>query len=142
LPYTLPVAIAAGVLVDADHLIDTLDKRDGDTNLKIHMWRPFHAWEYVAVGLALFLTLWNHPLFLAFLLGYTSHLVLDNITNVVHPLAYSIIFRASRGFRRRRLTPHLFDPRNKAVYTAPVPFWGKVEPTIWRLVSRRRNKRR
>ena len=141
-PFALPAAIVAGVLVDADHVIDTLDDRDGDTHLKMHMWRPFHAWEYAILGFVIFALFWNNPVFLAFLLGYASHILLDNFINVTHPLAYSIFFRASRGFRRRRLTPHLFDPQYREAHIGPVPFWAKLEPTVWSIIAKRRSKRR
>lgn len=133
----VPTAVAAGVLVDLDHLIDFFDSRDEDWNR--HMFRPFHAWEFFLAALALLPLFWPNPLFLAGMLGYLSHLVIDQSTNRVHPLAYFIAFRASRGFRRRYLTPFLFDKSRKIPQTHR-PFWGRLEPSLWRLVTKIRGE--
>ena len=133
----IPTAVAAGVLVDLDHLIDFFDSKDEGRNR--HMFRPFHAWEYFLAALVLLLLSWPDPLFLAAVLGYLSHLVIDQFTNRVHPLAYSIAFRASRGFRRQYLTPFLFDESFKMPKT-PRPLWGRVEPSLWRLVTKLRGE--
>lgn len=135
----VPLAIATGVFIDADHLIDNFDGRE--RGVKRHMWRPFHAWEYVVVGLFAYLALWNNPYFLALWLGYTSHVILDQIMNETHPLAYFITFRAMKGFKREHLTPHLFRKQIEHRHARP-PFWAKVEPDVWKIVSRRRRSRR
>jgi hypothetical protein len=123
--------------VDVDHLIDFFDSRDERWNR--HMFRPFHAWEYFLAALALLLLVWPDTLFLAAILGYLSHLVIDQLTNRVHPLAYSLAFRASKGFRRRHLTPFLFDGSYKIPKT-PRPLWGRLEPSLWRLVTKLRGE--
>jgi hypothetical protein len=133
----IPTAVAAGVLVDLDHLIDFFDSRDEGWNR--HMFRPFHAWEYFLAALVLLPLFWPNPLFLAAVLGYLSHLVIDQFTNRVHALAYFIVFRASRGFRRRYLTPFLFD-RHRKVPRTPRPWWGRIEPSLWRLVTKLRGE--
>ncbi len=129
----VPAALAAGVLVDLDHLVDFLDSRENGHYR--HMLRPFHAWEYSGALLALALLPWFfHPIFLAAVLGYLSHMLLDQVVNRVHPLAYFIIYRASHGFRRRQLTPHLFN--RPYLYPEQVPWWGKLEPSVWKMVVR------
>jgi hypothetical protein len=129
------VAFAAGVLPDLDHVIDFFDSREHGR--KRHMLRPFHAWELVLVSLIVALAFYSGDLFLAAVLGYLSHLVIDQLANPVHPLAYFITFRAMKGFRRRHLTPHIYDPSYMAARKA-MPLWGKLEPSIWRLVTRLR----
>jgi membrane-bound metal-dependent hydrolase YbcI (DUF457 family) len=133
----IPTAVAAGALVDLDHIMDFFDSKDEGRNC--HMFRPFHAWEYLPVMLALLAWAWPNELFLAVTLGYLSHLVIDQLTNRVHPLAYSIVFRASRGFRRRHLTPFLFDESYR-MPKAPRPLWGRLEPSLWRLVTKLRGE--
>jgi hypothetical protein len=133
----IPTAVAAGVLVDLDHFIDFFDSKDEGRNC--HMFRPFHAWEYFLAALVLLVLFWPNTLFLAALLGYLSHLAIDQLTNRVHPLAYLLVFRASRGFRRRHLTPFLFDESYK-LPKAPRPLWGRLEPSLWRLVTKLRGE--
>lgn len=135
----VPAAILTGVFIDSDHLIDNFDGRE--RGIKIHMWRPFHAWEYVAVGLVILALGLTHPLYIAALLGYTSHLVLDNLFNETHPMAYLISFRIKHRFRRARLTPKMFE-RQLRYGNGRAPFWAKAEPTVWRIVQRRRRKQR
>jgi hypothetical protein len=131
------VAFAAGVLPDVDHVLDFFDPKDsGRARL---MLRPFHAWEYFLASLVVVLALYSEPLFWAAVLGYLSHLVLDQIANRTHPMAYSIIYRAAKGFRRRHLTSHIFDPSYLATRES-MPFWGRLEPFLWRLVTRLRGE--
>ena len=134
-PLALPLALATGVLIDADHLIDHFDSRE--RGVKRHMWRPLHAWEYVAVGVTILAVIWPHPLFLAALLRYISHVVIDQVMNETHPLAYLIAFRIKKGFRRKHLSPRLFEQQLHQGH-GPVPLWAKVEPTVWKIVSKRR----
>jgi hypothetical protein len=134
-PVAIPVAFAAGVLPDIDHIIDFLDSKD--EGRRCHMFRPFHGWEYFLVSLAMVLAFYSDPLLWAAVLGYLSHLVIDQITNRTHLLAYSIIYRAMKGFRRRHLTPSHFDG-SYVPPEGPVPFWGRLEPSFWRLLTRLR----
>ena len=127
------------MLIDADHAPDILDP--GDAGRARYMFRLLHAWEYTLVGLVLYFAVWEHPLLLAAILGHLSHLVLDQMTNKVRPLAYFIIYRVSHGFRRRELSPHLFEERY-GTHEGPVPIWGRAEPTLWRLYVRFRSRRR
>jgi len=133
-PLAVPASVAAGVLVDLDHISDFFEPQE-EGRLR-YMLRFFHAWEYFLMALAVLLTFSQHPLFLAAVLGYLSHLALDQFTNRSHPLAYFILFRASRRFERRRLTPHIFEESYRRLLEAPKPWWARLEPTLWRLVTR------
>ena len=135
-PLAIPVALAAGVLPDLDHLIDFFDSEDHGRQR--HMLRPFHAWELALMLLFVAVAFYSGDLFLAAVLGYLGHLAIDQLANRVHPLGYFITFRAMKGFRRRHLTPHIYDPAYMAARKA-MPLWGKLEPSIWRLVSRLRS---
>lgn len=133
----MPVAVATGVLIDADHATHVLHPADrGNAR---YMFRLLHAWEYSFVGLVLYWAVWDHPLLLAAILGHLSHLTLDQITNTVRPLAYFIVFRASHGFKRRELSPRPFEKRYGA-HEGTVPIWGRAEPTLWWLYSRFRRR--
>lgn len=97
-----------------------------------YMTRPFHAWEYALVATGILLGIWYHPLFLAAVVGYASHLLVDQIGNQSHPLAYFVLYRAAKKFRRTELTPHLFTRRYRYL-PEDAPLWAKVEPRLYKL---------
>ena len=136
-PMSIPVAVAAGVLPDLDHLIDFLDSKD--QGRRQHMLRPFHAWEYLIIASIVGLGFYSDGLFVVAVLGYLSHLAIDQLANQVHPLAYSLAYRASKGFHRRHLTPRLFQ-RRAELPQEQMPLWGRLEPSLWRLITRNRVK--
>lgn len=129
------MAILTGVFTDSDHVLDYIEPRDGHY-LK-YMTRPFHAWEYGFVGIAILITIWYHPLFLAATIGYISHLVLDQLGNETRPFAYFVTYRIFKKFKRRELTPHLFDRTYKRL-EGPIPLWGKIETRLYRMYLRYR----
>jgi len=137
-PLAVPVSVAAGVLPDLDHLIDYLDSLDAGRPR--HMFRPFHAWEYVFLASIVALGLYSNQLFLVAVLGYLSHIAIDQLSNPVHPLAYTLTYRVFKGFRRRALTPHMFDPSYWRVQQSK-PYWAILEPTLWKIVVAVRNRR-
>jgi hypothetical protein len=105
----LPLAVASGVLVDADHLLDQY------WHLYLHK-RPaalvvLHAWEWLA-GLVAVCVWMSFPWWLvAVTVGYSGHLIADQLFNQVYGLGYSIIHRAYHAFdtdrfsRKWRLDP-------------------------------------
>ena len=135
-PLAIPVALATGVLVDVDHVADFFDSQDQGHNR--HMLRPFHAWEYL-VGTLVVLVFSQHPLLLTAFFGYLSHLLLDQIANRVHVMAYFIVYRAAHGFRRRHLSPYIFS-ESYSPLDGSIPLWGRLEPSLWRLVTRIRGE--
>ncbi len=137
-PLAVPVALAAGVLPDLDHLVDYIDSKD--EGWKRHMFRPFHAWEYFFLASIVALAFYSNQLFLIAILGYLSHIAIDQFANRVHPLAYTLTYRVLKGFRRRELTPHLFEPRYRMTQQ-PIPFWARMEPSVWKLVVYLRSRR-
>lgn len=138
-PIAVPVALVAGVLPDLDHIIDFWDP--GDEGRKRFMFRPFHAWEYFCLALLIAVGLYWESLFLVAILGYLGHIAIDQLANRVHPLAYSLAYRTSKGFRRRALTPHLFDP-GRRLQQQQMPWWGLLEPSVWRWTEKLREKRK
>lgn len=137
-PAAIPIAIFTGVFTDTDHLLDFVEPREGSR--PIYMIRPFHAWEFSIVGVGIILAIWYHPLFLAAVVAYTSHLLLDQISNHVHPMAYLIFYRASKGFRRLQLTPQIFSSSYRHL-PVDAPAWAKIEPHLYRLYTRLKKKR-
>ena len=126
-PLAVPVALATGVFVDSDHVLDYLDW--WMRGYRRYMFVPFHGWEYLVIELAA-LGMWYHPLFLAAVLGHGSHLVGDQLVNRTHPLAYLVTFRILHRFDLQKLVEE--SPRNNT--KIEVPLWGRVEPWLWRIV--------
>ena len=95
-PLAVPVAIAGGVLIDADHLLDQV------WHFYMHR-RPaalvvLHAWEWLAVLLAACVWL-SFPWWLvAVTIGYAGHLATDQRFNSVRRMGYFIIHRAYHAF--------------------------------------------
>ena len=129
----VPAAAAGGVLVDSDHLVDFFNWYVRKDRRRVMV--LFHGWEYAAVGLALVLGLWYHPALLAVALGYLGHVVGDHIANKpLHPLAYSILFRASRGFHRRGLFEESAESLSEALHQS-IPLWGVLELRLLAVAS-------
>ncbi len=125
----VPVAVATGVLIDSDHITDVFGSEF--MGPRPHMVRFFHAWEYTAAGL-IALGFWYHPILLAATLGHLSHMVIDQVTNQVRPLAYSLIYRIRHRFARTELG-HRRSEDSSPPRRSPTPIWGRIEPTGWRL---------
>ena len=132
------MAIFTGVFTDADHILDYVEPRQGSF-LK-YMTRPFHAWEFLIIGIGILLGVGYHPLFLAGLIGYSSHILVDQLGNQTHPLAYFISYRAAKKFRRRHLTPQLYTGRYRFL-PDDAPWWARVETRWYKLYLRMRDRR-
>ena len=125
----VPVAVATGVLIDSDHVTDVF--YPVFMRPRRHMLRLFHAWEYTAAGF-IALAFWYHPILLAATLGHLSHMVLDQVTNEVRPLAYSLVYRIRHRFARTELG-NKWSEDSALRRRSPTPPWGRIEPTGWRL---------
>jgi hypothetical protein len=133
-PWAVPVSFATGVLIDGDHVVDYAD-------WLMRGWRkyifvPLHAWEFAAIGLVA-VALWYHPLFLAAVLGQLSHVITDHFTNHLKPWGYSITYRAANKF----LGARLMRPRGIELSHEKKPLWAYIEPTVWRMIVRRRRRK-
>ena len=134
----VPIAVAAGVLVDSDHAPNFILPKK--TLERIHTIGFLHAWEYFAVILVVLPLFEYHPLILGALLGYLSHLVLDQISHRHGPFYYSILYRlyhgndTDSGKERETRRPHV-EPQFRP------PLWGRLEPQPWMLFKRFRNSR-
>jgi hypothetical protein len=101
-----------GIFVDLDHLADYW--RDTGFNLRVRsffahfdrkapprLWIFCHGWEWPFLGMVLFLSRFHQPWLAAGTAGWFLHLSLDQYFNHFKPLGYSLVYRASRGFRSR-----------------------------------------
>ena len=118
------------MFIDSDHVLDYLDWIL--RGHKRYMLVLFHAWEYSLIGLGILAGLWYHPVFLAAVLGHIGHVTADSLANSTHPLAYSIMYRVSRGFRLDKLT----RTPTPVMPESGVPLWARIEPWLWRLIHR------
>lgn len=102
-PLAVPLAVAGGVLIDADHLLDQvwyfyLHKRPAAILV-------LHAWEWLAGMLAVCVWL-SFPWWLvALTIGYAGHLATDQRFNDVYRMGYFITYRTYHGFSVDRFMP-------------------------------------
>jgi hypothetical protein len=102
-PLAVPVAVAGGVLIDIDHLLDQvwyfyLHKRPAALLV-------LHAWEWLI--LLAVATVWlSFPWWLvAVTAGYAGHMATDQRFNLVYRMGYFITYRAYHRFDVDSLTP-------------------------------------
>ena len=94
-------AMAVGVLMDLDHLLDYYfwlwrEKRT-------HIWLFLHGYELAApMFLATWLSGWN-PILLAATVAHLGHMLTDQVTNRPIPFMYFFTYRVAKGFRVREL---------------------------------------
>jgi hypothetical protein len=105
------VCVFSGILVDIDHYIDYVRDRGFNFNLKRffqyshnieyeRLFIVFHGYEYLA-PLALLLVLSDYNLLVAAVItGFTQHLLVDQFTNPVKPLAYFMSYRLKNRFSK------------------------------------------
>ncbi len=131
-PAALPVAVATGALVDGDHLLDAyLWYRRRRRDLLVV---ALHGWEYLpALAVLGFATDW-HPLSVAALLGYLSHLMSDQIANPVTVRTYFLIYRVGRRFRHVGVTVDI--PLSfQQLLAESIPMYRRA--TLWLARARR-----
>lgn len=106
------VCFFVGILVDVDHYIDYARDRGCNFNLKgffqychgsqyDRLFIVLHGYEYF-VPLAFILVLSEYNLFAAAIfVGYAQHMLFDQFTNPVKPLAYFITYRLKNRFSKQ-----------------------------------------
>ena len=97
-PYSAVAALATGVLVDLDHLVEYywwFVKEDHSRILYF-----LHSYELVVPALlAGYLSDWD-PIVLGVSTAFIGHLITDQIANPVQPFTYFFTYRALKRFRR------------------------------------------
>jgi len=129
--------VAGGVLVDLDHLVDYVLHygwrvsperlfRASYQGEYERAYLPLHAWEVwlasAAVGLVS-----GVPWLMGVAAGWGLHLLLDQLFNRPHALAYSLVYRWARGFRYAHLFPHQAQRRYSGGASGEDPASGRVE---------------
>lgn len=105
------ISFAAGVLLDIDHLLDycanyTFTFRiktmyEAFMNFKLNrLYIVLHSYEFIALSWVAIFAFGLSDLWKALIIGYTQHVLLDQVTNPVKPLAYFLTYRISRGFKK------------------------------------------
>lgn len=95
-PETLPIAVAAGVLPDADHLVDFYNWYVRGSRDRLILF--LHGWEYAIGALLVYLFAFPEPWMLAVLIGYTTQIGGDQLFNGVRPYTYLLTVRLWRRF--------------------------------------------
>lgn len=108
------VSFAAGTFVDIDHLIDyyashpyTLSIKKIymtclDMNLK-KIYLILHSYEFITLlWLAIYIFTLSNT-WKAMAIGFTQHLIFDQIVNPVTPLTYFLTYRIVKGFNKKAL---------------------------------------
>jgi hypothetical protein len=127
-PAVIPIAIAAGVLPDVDHLLDYYVKyvrRNGRFQFLI-----LHAWEYLLLGV-LALVFWHQePWLIAAVAGYATQIAGDQLSH--REASWNTYLVTSRAFKRFR-APILHEYGSRRAYRSLVeslPF-GRGAATRW-----------
>ena len=106
-------SLISGVLIDLDHILDYFMAYGINIrikqffevchNLKIPRVRLiFHSWELLfLLSICAFVMRWN-PWIVGTVVGFTQHIVLDQIFNKSNKLSYSFYWRLKKGFRLKR----------------------------------------
>ena len=108
------VCFLAGILVDVDHVFDYVMTTGWKLDKK-HFFHVmygayyerltilFHAHEYSVLLVFMIFVTGGHLLVLAIGIGYIQHLIFDQCTNPVKPLAYFITYRLRYKFKKEYL---------------------------------------
>lgn len=130
-------ALAAGVLIDLDHLPDYyryLVLRRPD-----RFWVFLHAYEWVALALLIaHLSGWD-PLAVASIAAFLAHLLCDQFTNPVSPLGYFFTYRAFKRFHAKDLVRVSVEDAYAEVQRFPGGRW--IVPKVVGALRRRRQSR-
>ncbi|HEX77195.1 MAG TPA: hypothetical protein G4O03_02125 [Dehalococcoidia bacterium] len=112
------LCLAAGVLIDADHILDYVIWSLKNTRRTFVL--ILYAWEVLALLIVFcWLTAWN-PYLIAASAGYGVHLAADHLTNQTKPLTYLLAYRLA----------HRFNARKAVGFVPPDPIPGLIEAAI------------
>ena len=106
-------SLISGVLIDLDHILDYFMAYGINIrikqffevchNLKIPRVRLiFHSWELLfLLSICVFLVGWN-PWIVGTIVGFTQHIVLDQVFNKPNKWTYFFFWRLKKGFSSKR----------------------------------------
>ena len=96
-PYSMLAATLTGVLIDLDHLLEYYRWFIKEDHTRV--WLFLHSYELVVPAfLAGYLSGWD-PVVLGVSFAFLGHLLTDQLTNPVGPLAYFFTYRGMKGFQ-------------------------------------------
>jgi len=108
------ISFASGVLIDLDHLVDYYTSHDFTFRVKSiysacirldldRLYLVLHSYELIAL-LWFSIYLFSLPdVWKAVAIGFTQHLIFDQITNPFNPFGYFMTYRATKGFDTKLL---------------------------------------
>ena len=131
-PAAAGVALGVGVLMDVDHLYDYYQRYVKGKKDRVYV--LFHAWEYPMI-MSFISLVFYHPFLLAVILGHLAHVTTDHVWNRLTPFAYSITYRAIKGFDSRRITPHHHVMDSYQSLPRLLPLGHRVEPWFQRKIA-------
>jgi len=115
------ICFLVGILVDLDHFFEYIKETGWNVNLRQFFHYSYgikyerfylllHAYEYLfLIAIIIVISDYNR-LIIAAAIGYIQHLIFDQITNPVKPLAYFISYRFKNRFSKQSLFKDDFLP--------------------------------
>lgn len=108
------VSFAAGTLIDLDHLIDYYANHPYTANLKKiyvacldmnlkKLYLVLHSYEFIILLWFAIYTFSLSDIWKAVAIGFTQHLIFDQIINPITPLGYFLTYRIIKGFSKKVL---------------------------------------
>ena len=131
-PAAAGVALGVGVLMDVDHLYDYYQRYVKGKKDRVYV--LFHAWEYPMI-MSFISLVFYHPFLLAVILGHLAHVTTDHVWNRLTPFAYSITYRAIKGFDSRHIAPHHHVMDSYRSLPHLLPLGHRVEPWFQRKIA-------
>ena len=132
-PKAAGVAVGVGVLMDLDHLYDLYQRYIRGNLNKTYL--LLHGWEYSIGGLGVLILVYYHPILLACILAHLGHVVTDHFINGLHPLGYSITYRAVKRFDASSISPNHDPATAHRAWLRHMPFGYVMEPWFQRRVD-------
>jgi hypothetical protein len=126
-PWSVLIGTAAGVLPDADHLLDFYNWYIRGNRKKWLL--LFHGWEYLVLMVIAYFAIGTPSWLLAVILGYATQIGADQIANPSYWHTYSITSRMMKKFNREAITPNHPDVGYEALVRS-IPF-GKERVRKW-----------
>ena len=131
-PAAAGLALGVGVLMDVDHLYDYYQRYVKGKKDRVYV--LFHAWEYSMI-MSFISLVFYHPFLLAVILGHLAHVTTDHVWNRLTPFAYSITYRAIKGFDSRHIAPHHHVMDSYRSLPRLLPLGHRVEPWFQRKIA-------
>ena len=106
-------SLISGVLIDIDHVLDYFLVYGINIRIKqffdvchtqkiLRVWLIFHSWELLfLMGISAFIVRWN-PWLVGTIVGFTQHIILDQLFNKTNKWTYSFFWRLKNDFSMKK----------------------------------------